>query len=227
MTSFQDLRERDAPLEEKLRAYEALQRQNSPEYAAVYDRLIDRLDAAGAIEAAPGRGDKLAPFALPDADGRIVSSDLLLRDGPLVVSFNRGTWCSYCLLELTSLGDAHADIRAAGASVVSVMPDRAARTKNLCHAFNLPFPVVTDLDNGYALANGLMMYTGRELQELMAASGIDLEDVQGNQAGFIPIPATYVLAQDGTIIGGGADIDFRRRVPVEDILAALRASPSS
>ena len=222
MSSFQDFRDLDAPLPEKLRAYEAQQREASPQTAAAYDTFIARLQAGGAIDAAPKVGDVLPPFALPDAYGRIVSSNDLLKTGPLVVSFNRGSWCSYCMLELTSLGDAFPEIREAGGSIVSVMPDRAKRTRSLCEAFNLPFPVLTDLDNGYALANGLMICMGRELQDIMAAAAIDLEDMQGNGAGFIPVPATYIVATDGRIIGGGADVDFRRRVSVATILEALR-----
>ena len=222
MNSFQEIRKLDAPLAEKLRVYEAQQRETSPETAASYDAFVARLEESGAIENAPRIGEVMFPFALPDAYGRIVSSVDLLRQGPLVVSFNRGSWCSYCMLELTALGDAFSEIQAAGASIVSVMPDRAARTRSICEAFSLPFPVLTDLDNGYALANGLMTYLDRNLQDAMADAGIDLEDMQGNGAGFIPVPATYVVAPDGKILGGGAAVDFRRRVPVATILEALQ-----
>ena len=213
----------DAPLQEKLRAYESRQRAADSKTAALYDAFLARLEAGEAANSAPKFGDYLPSFALPDANGRLISSNALLRKGPLVVSFNRGTWCSYCLLELTSLGDAYSEIRALGASIVSVMPDRAARTKSIQEAFNLPFPVLTDIDNGYALASGLMISLGPDLREMMAAAGIDLQERQGNDAGFVPIPATYVVAQDGRIISGGADIDFRHRFPVASILDALRA----
>ena len=226
MNGFEDFRGLDVPLEEKLRAYETRQRETEPEIAALYDAFVARVGSAGASEAAPKLGEKLPPFALPDSQGRLVSSKALLHDGPLVVSFNRGSWCSYCLLELTALADAHADICALGASIVSVMPDRAARTKSICEAFNLPFPVLSDIDNGYALANGLMISLGQDLRAMMADAGIDLEEDQGNDAGFVPIPATFVVAQDGRIVGGSADIDFRHRFAVASILDALTALKS-
>ncbi|WP_161973793.1 peroxiredoxin-like family protein [Hwanghaeella grinnelliae] len=222
MSGLEDLLGLDAPLEEKLRAYESRQRAAGSKTAALYDAFIARLDAGEAADTAPKRGDFLPPFALPNADGELVSSGALLRDGPLVVSFNRGTWCSYCLLELSALGEAYSEIRAQNASIVSVMPDRAARTKSIQEAFNLPFQILTDIDNGYALTSGLMISLGPELREQMTAAGIDLEERQGNDAGFVPIPATYIVAQDGRIVGGGADIDFRRRFPVASILDALR-----
>ena len=222
MGGFDDIRGLDAPLEEKLRAYEAQQRESDPAASSMYDAFVARLEAGSVAETTPKIGDTLAPFVLPDVQGRFVSSKALLKDGPLVVSFNRGTWCTYCLLELTALADAAAEIRALGASVVSVMPDRAARTKTICEAFDIPFPVLTDIDNGYALGNGLMISLGPDLQQKLVAAGVDLEESQGNDSWFVPVPATYIVAPDGTIVAGGADVDFRRRYSIEKVLDDLR-----
>ena len=47
---------------------------------------------------------------------------------------------------------------------------------------------------------------------------------QGNEAWFLPIPATFVLARDGTITARFIDPDYRRRMTVEDLLAALKSA---
>lgn len=211
----------DAPLTEKLRAHGDNQRVADPAIAAAYDAFVRRLKQSDAIASAPGIGDLLPPFALPDAQGHITSSADFLRSGPLVVSFNRGAWCSYCMLELTALADAFSEIRKAGAAIVSVMPDRARQTKEICAALSLPFPILTDIDNGYALASGLMVSLDPDIRANMQKAGINLETIQGNTAGFLPVPATYVVDRDSKVIGGGVDADFRRRVPTGSILEAL------
>jgi len=38
---------------------------------------------------------------------------------------------------------------------------------------------------------------------------------------FVPIPATYVVGQDGRILARHVDPDFRSRMDIEDIIAAL------
>jgi peroxiredoxin len=38
-------------------------------------------------------GDKISAFSLPDTNGSLVSSTILLEQGPLIVTFYRGIWC--------------------------------------------------------------------------------------------------------------------------------------
>ena len=45
-------------------------------------------------------GDTAPDFLLPDADGRLHSSEQLRRSGPLVLSFFRGGWSPFCTAEL-------------------------------------------------------------------------------------------------------------------------------
>jgi peroxiredoxin len=56
----------------------------------------------------------------------------------------------------------------------------------------------------------------------MGSAGRDLPEYQGNEAWFLPIPATFVLAADGTITARFLDPDYRKRMTVEDLFTALR-----
>lgn len=221
--SFEEIRELNVPLAEKLEAYSDDLRYRRPATAEAYDEMVVRLQTSGAVDGALGVGDTLPAFVLTDHEGRLVSSAALLGKGPLVISFNRGHWCSFCNLELAALADAYDDIRAAGADLVSIMPERASRTRTLEESIPLPFRVLTDLDNGYALRCGLMVSLGEKVLERLSIAGINIADAQGNLGGFVPIPATYVVAPDRRIIACGVDEDFRRRFPVCDILKSLGA----
>jgi peroxiredoxin len=92
---------------------------------------------------------------------------------------------------------------------------------------DLHYPVLTDIDNGYALSLNLAIWVGAELEQLMTAAGRDLPRYQGNDAWFLPIPATFVVAADGTIASRFVDPDYRRRMTVEGLLTALKKCPES
>ena len=59
------------------------------------------------------------------------------------------------------------------------------------------YPVLTDIDNGYALSLNLAIWVGEEMQQILESGGRKVPDYQGNQAWVMPIPATFVIAQDG------------------------------
>jgi peroxiredoxin len=52
----------------------------------------------------------------------------------------------------------------------------------------------------------------------------DLPRFQGNNSWILPIPATFVVGTDGLIRARFVDPDFRKRMAVDDLLAALKKS---
>jgi len=221
MSDFDDIRCLDAPLAIKLEAYAERQIVTNPIISEAYSDLVERLTHAGAGEQALGVGDRLPSFALPDSLGHVRRLEDFLSDGPLVLSFNRGHWCSFCRLELLSLNDNVQQIEGHHASLISIMPERATHTLQLQNNLSLNFPILTDIDNGYALQLGLMIALGQAISDLFRERGNDITRFQGNDAWFVPIPATYVIAPDGIITAAYVDPDFRRRMPTSDILSAL------
>jgi peroxiredoxin len=196
-------------------------KKEEPEVARAYDNLVERLTAADAGKKAPRKGDALPAFALPDDRGNIVKFSELARVGPVVVSLNRGHWCSYCRIELESLQGIHKEIRQRGGSIVAITPDRQVYTRKLKERSNLTFPVLSDVDNAYAMSLGLVVWCGEEIRTLYEKAHLDLAESQGNDGWLMPIPATYVVSPGGRINASFVDVDFRRRMETRDILAAL------
>jgi peroxiredoxin len=212
----------DAPLAEQLAALAAGSRQLRPAVNAAYDDLVARLEACRVGSAAPQVGEPMPDFALPDQDGRLVSLESLLKKGPLVVSFNRGHWCGYCRLESRALARAHSKISELGAGLVSIAPERAEFTRQFRHNNGLGFPVLCDIDLGYALTLGLVMMLSEDVNRLYREAGTDLARFHGNAGQMLPVPATFVIGADGLIKARYVDPDFRRRMAMEDILEALK-----
>jgi peroxiredoxin len=87
-----------------------------------------------------------------------------------------------------------------------------------------PFPVLIDMDNGYALSLYLAIWIGPDLERLLTSYGRVLPDYQANDSWTLPIPATFVVGRDGFIRARFIDPDFRRRMTVEELIDALKAA---
>ncbi len=210
-----------APLDEKLARYMARSREILPNVLAAYDRLVAQLESATVGASAPRIGEELPPFALPDNTGGITHLDDLLAQGSLVISFNRGHWCPYCRLELRALTRAAAHVQQRHARIVSILPETGELRDKLIREDDLPFRVLTDVDLGYALSIGLVIAVNDEVIEVYRGLGIDLPRFQGREGWFLPIPATYVVDRDRRIKAGFVNPDFRKRMTLEQIDAAL------
>jgi peroxiredoxin len=221
--AFEAANRLDAPLSSKLASYAEASRPLIPDTFAAYDNFISHLVSSGAGENAPRAGDEVPDFLLPDGDGHLVALSKLLEAGPAVISFNRGHWCPYCRLELRALAQAYGAIKEAGATVISIVPEPAEFTGAMTKASTLPFQVLSDIDHGYALSLGLVVWTGFELKSIYADSGINLPKFQGNESWFLPIPATLVVGIDGRVKASMANPNFFHRLPMENVLGALRS----
>jgi len=159
---------------------------------------------------------------LPDENGRLVSLTSLLAQGPVAVMFFRGHWCPYCRLNVRAVIAAQDRIKAFGAQTIAIMPETQEFTGKFKTDSGAPFPVLTDLDNGYALSLNLAIWLGSEIQRLLSYQ--DLANFHGNDGWVLPIPATFVVGQDGVVKARFVDPDFRRRMEIEDLLAALQSA---
>jgi peroxiredoxin len=222
--AFAEICSSAAPLNERLSAYADKLRELNFPFAEAYDALIARVLSGEVGNSAPAVGDVLPEFILPGRDGQIVSLLDVTRRGPAVISFNRGHWCSFCKIELHTLAEHHDEIVAAGGQLVSIIPERQQFTTPLRKLTFDKFHILSDIDNGYALSLGLVMWIGEHLKTMMSGRGYHLDTYHGNDGWFIPVPATFVVDQDRTVIARFVDPDFRRRMEIDDILAALASA---
>jgi peroxiredoxin len=220
--AFLHCRDMDASLNERLEAFSEATRYLIPGYQEAVDRMVDRLKAHDAGRAAPKPGEPMPPFAMPDDEGHWVTLDDLLREGPLAMTFHRGHWCPYCRINTRALAQAQARIASDGGRLAAIMPDRQQFAATFKAEGEVQYPVLTDIDNGYALSLNLAVWVGEEMQRILESGGRNVPDYQGNRAWVMPIPATFVIAQDGVITARFIDPDYRKRMTIEQLLAALK-----
>jgi len=220
--AFEQARELDGSMAERLDVFADATRKLHPATAAIVDRLVARLKQHKAGEDAPKPGDLMPPFVLPDETGRLVTLKDLLAQGPVVVTFHRGHWCPYCRISISTLVKAQPRIEATGARLVAIIPDRERFAAEMREDGNVSFPILSDMDNGYAMSLNLAIWVGAELQEFMTKIGRMLPQYQGNDSWTLPIPATFVVGKDGRVKARFVDPDYRKRMTLEEVIAALK-----
>lgn len=191
-------------------------------YNALNDAVVRRLVEAKSADDALKAGDKCPSFAMPSAESKILTLQALLAKGPLVLSFYRGAWCPFCSTELEALHEAEPQIRAAGGRLAAITPEGGALPLLTKRERNFKFDILSDLDSGVALSFGLVFRISQDLVEVFSRDGTDFPLFYGNDSWFLPVPATYIVARDGTIAHAYVNPDFRYRLDPKDIVRVLQ-----
>jgi peroxiredoxin len=220
--AFERARDLDGSMSERLDSFASDARRLHPAFAGVVDRFVDRLKKHDAGVAAPKLGEVMPPFVLPDENGHLVHLDELTRRGAAVVTFNRGHWCPYCRISINTLAKAQGRIEALGAHMVAIVPERGPFAAEMKFDSNVKFPILSDVDNGYALSLNLAICVDGEMKDVMRQIGRDLPKYQGNDGWILPIPATFVVGRDGRIKARFIDPDYRKRMAIDDLIDALK-----
>jgi peroxiredoxin len=211
--TFASIAKSGLPLQGKLDAlkFEFDNKLAPPAAVEALHRSTDELIASGAQDRALKTGDLAPEFVLPDADGNPVSSKALLAKGPLVVTFYRGVWCPYCNFDLSALEEARSEIQSRGASLVAISEQTAPNSRKSQRQNGLGFPILGDHAGEIAAQFGVRWTLPDYLREVHKMLGADLTQFNGEDSWTLPMPARYVIAQDGTIAYAEVNADYTRR----------------
>jgi peroxiredoxin len=188
---------------------------------AIHQRTVDGLKARQLAASALGVGAKASAFELSDHNGKRVSSADLLRKGRLVVCFIRGRWCPFCVGQMEAMNSVAPQIVAAGASLVAISPQTEKQAFFMHDQHELGFPLLADVSNEVARRFGLVYRVPEEQEKLYRGTFVNLPFVNGDESWELPIPATYVIDRDGTILFAAADEDYTARPETLEILSFL------
>ena len=194
--------------------------------AAIGGRIDAGVGEVTASGVAPGLavGDTAPDFTLGDALGHDVALADLRARGPVVVTFYRGEWCPYCNLQLRALQEALPEITATGATLVAISPQAPDHGLTVTEKHDLAFPVLSDLDQSVSEAYKVRFEVTGELEDLQVnvfQNDPALQNADGRRS--LPVLATFVIDQDGTVRFASVDADWRVRVEPADVVAALAA----
>ncbi len=186
------------------------------------DKAQQALKDSRIAERALAAGNDAVDFTLPNARGEQVSSEALRQQGPLVVSFYRGGWCPYCGLELKALQSVNAEIEALGARLIAISPQLPDESLSTAEKNQLEFEVLSDVNSKVADQYGLTFSLDEDLRPIYKNWGADVAVVNDDPDCKLPLPATYVISQDGKIVHSFVEEDYTERLEPDEILNALR-----
>jgi peroxiredoxin len=205
---------------------ESIARYVPAEVQAVHARAIAGLKALGRATQALQAGAKCPSFELPDHNGKLVSSSDLLAKGPLVLLFIRGRWCPFCVGQTEAMSAIAAEIASAGASLVAISPQTQKQAFFMHDQHELAFPLLVDAHNALARQFGLVYRVPEEQQALYSRTFVNLPFVNGDTSWELPIPATYIVNREGSILSVSADEDYTNRPDPREILTAIPQTKS-
>lgn len=166
-------------------------------------------------------GTRAPMFRGRDAAGRRVDLQQLLKKGPVVLYFYRGQWCPYCNKQLSQLQDSLQQLTAKGAQVVVVSPETPANIGKTVAKTKAGFPIVHDQDFAIMKAYHAAFTVQPDVVSKYRGFGVDLLAANGAAEAVLPVPATYIVGRDGTIKFVYFNPDYRQRVSVRAVAAAL------
>jgi peroxiredoxin len=192
-----------------------LKQQLPAEVLQGFQNAIQALVDSGVDHNALKVGQKAPDFSLPDQLGDTLTLSSVLRRGPAAVVFYRGEWCPYCDLSLRAYERILPQINAGGASLIAISPQTPDNTLTTVEKKELTFSVLSDVGNVVSRKYGLVFVTPD------AARHAGISSANGDESWELPIPATFVIAQDGTVKLAFVDPDWTRRLEPAELLKAL------
>ncbi len=183
---------------------------------------IEELVNSGIAERTLNEGDELPQINLPNAVGKSINVNSMLKDGPVVISFYRGAWCPYCNLELKALQQALPEIKLLDAQLIAISPNTPDNSISSIEKHGLEFEVLTDAGNKIAKEFRLVFNLAEELRPIYKQFNFDIPKYNGDESWELPIPATYIVNTDGKIMHAFVNADYTKRIEPTEIISKLK-----
>ncbi|MCR9249402.1 MAG: AhpC/TSA family protein [bacterium] len=187
-------------------------------YVDIMHDSTRKLEASGIGDRILKVGDQAPSFELKNQNGELVSSQTLLENGPLVITFYRGVWCPYCNTDLGYLKRFEEQMKELGATMLSISPQLSFHNQQIIQQQRLGFDLLSDNGNNVAAEFGLRWEMVDPLKSLYNdVFGINLQTYNGEDSWTLPVPARFIIGTDGLIKYAEYSVDYTKR-PNPDVL---------
>lgn len=167
-------------------------------------------------------GIKAPVFSAIDANGAEFILGKVLKTNPVVLIFYRGYWCPVCNKHLSQIQDSLQLINEMGAKVVAVSPEKPEYLNKMAEKSGAGFTLLYDED--YRIAEAYDVNFIPDAKQLFVYNTVlsaKLKKTHSDDSQRLPIPATYIISQEGIIIWRQFDPNYKKRSNVKEILQAL------
>ncbi len=145
-----------------------------------------------------------------------------LQKGKVVLVFYRGQWCRYCNKHLSDIQDSIDLIKVQGANVIAISPQKPELIDKTISNTNASFTML--YDEGYKISNAyglLFTPTDKQIRKYNLI-GAQLKKAHSDESKQLPVPATYIINENGMIIWRHFDHNYQKRSSIVDIIKHLK-----
>jgi peroxiredoxin len=173
-------------------------------------------DPANATEVSPLLiGEVVPSINLMDSKGKMMNLSEVVATKAAVLIFYRGGWCPYCNLHLGELQQIEDEIIEKGYQIIAISPDAPVHIQETIEKQDLKYALFSDPDLAVTRAFGLAFQApGRNVDMLKLRS-------EGKNPGVLPVPAVFVVNQEGKILFEYISPDYKTRISGKMLLAVL------
>jgi peroxiredoxin len=193
------------------------------EIQAIHSRAIAELNEKHIVDNSLSVAKKAPVFELQDQNAKPVSSADLLAKGRLVICFIRGRWCPFCVGQLEAMNRILPQIEHAPASLIAISPQTVKQSFFMADQHKLRFPLLSDPGNRVARQFGLVYRVPDYQQAVYRRVFINLPFANGDERWELPVPATYILNRNGSVLFSSVNADYAERPEPAEILSQLAA----
>ncbi|MCJ8322236.1 MAG: redoxin domain-containing protein [Colwellia sp.] len=204
-------------LTEKLREFKfSFNKSVSAEILETLSRSISLIKKQQVRENSLTVGDVVQSGKLYGSNGKIFELNDLLSQAPLIITFARGAWCPYCMLELQEWNKFIKSIDNE-INIVAVSAERADLLEVAKADNQLDFPFLEDKFYHLARKFGLTYEVDAQMKEVLLKWGIDLAIRTCIDDFILPIPATYIVNKNNEICYAFLEEDYTERAEPQDV----------
>ena len=200
----------------------AFESKASEEKISEYNKGVKAVQESGMLKNALNVGDTAPDFTLTNAIGKKVTLSTLLKDGPVVMTWYRGSWCPYCNIALRSYQENLGKIKASGAQFIALTPELPDKSLPNSEKHALEYEVLTDLNNQVAKEFKIIFEMTPWVANAMENfAGLNKYNGKEYDNKTLPLSATYIITPDRKIAYAFLDAEYRNRAIPKQIIAEL------
>lgn len=167
-------------------------------------------------------GEKAPEFSGIDTQGNKISLYTELKKGAVVLIFYRGEWCPVCNRYLSNFQDSLSYVLATGAKVLAITPEKQSSALIMKEKVAATFTIISDpteeiMKSYKVMFNVTDAYEKKIINALEADIAYNNSKLEAN----LPVPATFIINQQGIIVYRQFDLDYHIRASIKDILDNL------
>jgi peroxiredoxin len=195
-----------------------------PQYLKIMKKSIKELINSGIQDRVLKVNDQLPDIELVNQNGITVNAKEMYSKAPLVITFYRGFWCTYCNFDLANLNHYRPLIIEKGANMITISPEQAIYSKKIIMMQKLDFDILWDKGNKVADEFGLKFKLSNDMIDLYKQKlHVNLKLYHGDDDWALPMPARFLVDTNGIIRYAESSPDYTKRPELDDLMLALNS----